>query len=402
MNQHVIKAPEALVYARSAAIYLDDFGSPEVALVYYRKAAALGHEEKICLDGIARCYLKLGDYDMALRYYSQYVDAGYFSIGMSVNYAYLLVRSGKPEDALSCLQRAFGISQVAAVREQLQTYIDQTQAIIDKTSTDQQQDSIFDRYVARAIPVLRALRPPKLLPFNERAMDGCAVIVETRRHPWLEHSLRNVAHFLAPGWSMLIIHGHDNAQYVKDLLDEWRMAGIIGTHNLDVASMTRIEYSNLLKQAAFWDLIPAPRALIFQTDAMLLRTGMEAFYAWDFIGAPWNDFHVPEGVGNGGLSMRNVSTMRILSGRYGVESPTEEMEDVFFARMMHLHGQEHGINARLATRQAAHAFCAEWRLRDLPVADAPLGLHQAWRGHSTEQVERWFAQADAGYASSTA
>lgn len=196
---------------------------------------------------------------------------------------------------------------------------------------------------------------------------------------------------------MLVVHGNENRDFVLQTIEAAQMTGQIGTHNLDIDNLDRTGYSNLLKRPDFWELIPTTRTLIFQTDSMLLRDGLEEFYEWDYIGAPWNDFHVPQGVGNGGLSLRTVAVMNEIARRFGKASENEEMEDVFFARMLHLHGQELETTGGLANRQAAHVFCAEWTLRDMPVCESPLGLHQAWRAHSPEQLEKWFAQADAGY-----
>jgi len=183
MNRPVEEAPEAQLYASSAAVYLDDFGKPEVALQYYRKALELGHSEAVCLDGLARCYMKLGDHEQAFILYSRYVEAGYFSIKMSINYAFLLIQHGKPESALECLQRASDASTDPDVRTQLQKYLDYTRRIIDSTLARRAADRIFDDYVARSLPILRALQRPQLVPAGTHDAEGCAVITELREHP---------------------------------------------------------------------------------------------------------------------------------------------------------------------------------------------------------------------------
>ena len=62
------ESPEGLLYARSADIYLDDFKQPAVALKYYQQALEYGHKESACLEGIARCYMALGDMEQARRW----------------------------------------------------------------------------------------------------------------------------------------------------------------------------------------------------------------------------------------------------------------------------------------------------------------------------------------------
>lgn len=397
MSQDNETAPEAQVYISSAEIHLDDFNKPDIALSYYHKAMELGFSEEVCLVGIARCHMSLADPDKSYEYYTRYIEAGYFSIGMSVNYAFLLVQRGMHENALHCLKKAYNASVNDAVRADLQKYIDHTGNLLRDAKEKAALDQQFTEYIARSLPVLRKLTKADLLAFGDQQASGCAVIVECRQHPWLEHSLRNVAHYLPEGWTMLVVHGNENRDFVLQTIEAAQMTGQIGTHNLDIDNLDRTGYSNLLKRPDFWGLIPTTRTLIFQTDSMLLRDGLEEFYEWDYIGAPWNDFHVPQGVGNGGLSLRTVAVMNEIARRFGKASENEEMEDVFFARMLHLHGQELETTGGLANRQAAHVFCAEWTLRDMPVCESPLGLHQAWRAHSPEQLEKWFAQADAGY-----
>jgi tetratricopeptide (TPR) repeat protein len=394
------ESPEGLLYARSADIYLDDFKEPGVALEYYRQALEYGHKESTCLEGIARCYLVMGDREQAYNYYRQCVDAGYFSVTMSINYSFLLVQRGEFEAALSALEKAYALSNSQDVRDNLQKYIDYTRKIIEVGHLPDDPDKNFNGHVERNLPVLRKLDKPRLQPFGNAEAKGCAVMVELRQHPWLEYALRNAAFFLPEGWSILIIHGSDNKLFIKEILDSWGVADSIGLYDLKVNNLTRDDYSNLLKRPDFWALIPTTRTLVFQTDAMFLENGLEKFYEWDYIGAPWNDFHVPGGVGNGGFSLRTVSVMREIAARFGASSPADEMEDIFFARMLHAHGADLDPPARLANRQTAFSFCAEWRLRDMPVAENPLAIHQAWRFHTEDQVRTWFDRAESAYRSS--
>ena len=389
--------PEGRLYATSANIHLNDFKDAATALKYFHKAMSCGYHRETCLEGIANCHLRLGEHGKALEYYQRLVDSGYFSITLGNNMAFLLARRGEFGRALELLDRALKASRNPEITRQICGCIELTRQAMRNARVREHPDKVFHNYVMRSLPRLRRLGKPTLQPFGSSNAAGCAVVVELRHHPWLEHCLRNVAHFLPDTWSMLVIHGTRNMDLVQQIIECWDMAHVIGLHNLNLENISQIEYSNLLKRPDFWDLIPTPRPLVFQTDCMLLRSGLEDFYEWDYIGAPWNDFHVPSGVGNGGLSLRTVSVMRAIAERYATSSPESELEDVFYARMLHLHGRDPDINGRLATRQAAHDFCAEWRLRDMPIAAAPLGLHQAWRSHPRAQVEAWFRQADLGY-----
>lgn len=66
------------------------------------------------------------------------------------------------------------------------------------------------------------------------------------------------------------------------------------------------EYNKLLTSRFFWDQFYTENILIIQHDSALLRTGIEEFYKWDYVGAPWT---FQQHGGNGGLSFRKKSAM---------------------------------------------------------------------------------------------
>lgn len=82
-------------------------------------------------------------------------------------------------------------------------------------------------------------------------------------------------------------------------------------------------YSKLLLSKEFYAaFLKYDYILIAQTDALVLSSDLQTWYEkdWDYIGAPWaKDFKTYsglefEGVGNGGFSLRNVSSaLRVLN-----------------------------------------------------------------------------------------
>ena len=169
---------------------------------------------------------------------------------------------------------------------------------------------------------------------------GVCVIVEPRAHPNLEFVLRNFMFLLAPiGWGLVIIHGTENGEFVRDIIHGWPNVGLMG---LSVANLPKSsDYSRLLCQSSFWERLPNENILIFQTDTMLLSNkglggGSDtSFLEYAYVGAPWwltcplsgNMFRpgatgktlvadgeslkelYPNLVGNGGLSFRKRSAM---------------------------------------------------------------------------------------------
>lgn len=75
-------------------------------------------------------------------------------------------------------------------------------------------------------------------------------------------------------------------------------------YNLNVRSID--DYNKLLTSKYFWEQIKFDKVLIFQHDSELLRNGIEEFYDYDYVGAPWK---FQEHGGNGGLSFRSKEAM---------------------------------------------------------------------------------------------
>ena len=103
-----------------------------------------------------------------------------------------------------------------------------------------------------------------------------------------------------------------------------------------------IDYNSILKDINFWNSINVEHILVFQHDSFILRSGIEEFLEYDYIGAPWkwsyekekyNDNRYPDlGIfqsgGNGGFSLRKKSAMiRIIENK----PPDYEYEDMYFS-----------------------------------------------------------------------
>lgn len=121
--------------------------------------------------------------------------------------------------------------------------------------------------------------------------------------------------------------------------------------------------------------------LVFQTDSLIVRPGIERFLKYDYAGAPWHKQNerweqiyenVPIGVGNGGFALRSVSVMRDIARQYGNQSEPIEQEDIFYAKHIFK-------DYLLCPRHAAYEFCLEVPCDDLKMPpDAPFAVHAAW------------------------
>ena len=129
-------------------------------------------------------------------------------------------------------------------------------------------------------------------------------------------------------------------------------------------------YCLFLTTPEFWmDLFEYDRVLTFQRDTRLLKTGIEAFYEYDYVGAPCYNFVKDQTIQNGGLSLRNPKVMEYICRVYGWKKDIQDLlvvgqyssawffaEDIFFCLRMIKHSA-----GTLAPLEVAKLFSCESR-----------------------------------------
>ena len=160
--------------------------------------------------------------------------------------------------------------------------------------------------------------------------DFFAVIVEPREIFEMKIIMKTVMYFLNETnsnikWGLQIFHGTKNEDLVKKQTYNWDN---VIYNNLNVTNLTKLDYNNLLKTNEFWNKVKGKKVLIFQTDSVLIRHGIDEFLEYDYIGAPWMKPKENTLVGNGGLSLRTVTKMKEICDKYG--SSNDPSEDIFF------------------------------------------------------------------------
>jgi len=170
-------------------------------------------------------------------------------------------------------------------------------------------------------------------------MNG-AVIIETRVLPDLAKIINDHLKYIPEDWGLTVFCSKENVTLLGNLS---RDATIF---YLD-AHFPTSEYNKLLKSVEFWDKLKYEHVLIFQTDSMLLREGIEEFLEWDYVGAPWKlQYHG----GNGGLSLRKVAVMKEICEK---ATFSKRNEDTLICNYM----KEHEYN--LAPREVCEKFSVE-------------------------------------------
>lgn len=134
-------------------------------------------------------------------------------------------------------------------------------------------------------------------------------------------------------WGLQIFHGTNNENFIKNELKD---IDNIKYENLGIDNLRDIRHhTQFLKTIEFWERVRGDKVLIFQTDSILLRNGVEEFLDYDYIGGPWAKPKDGVYVGNGGLSLRTRKKMIETLEKY--PNDTENFEDIFFS--IHLNGQ---------------------------------------------------------------
>jgi hypothetical protein len=109
------------------------------------------------------------------------------------------------------------------------------------------------------------------------------------------------------------------------------------------------DYNKIILDISFWTMLQQfERVLIFQMDSMIYRKGIELYYEYDYIGAPWDpSWNISKSVGNGGLSLRNIQAMiyclqnknKVIINNYFNKKENDRIfggpiEDVFYSHAM--------------------------------------------------------------------
>ena len=239
--------------------------------------------------------------------------------------------------------------------------------------------------IRQGAPAMRARTPLAV----SRSTTNLAVLVEPRQHYALRFCTLNVmTHLPRSVWGLHVFHGTTNGRFVRSVLAD--VDGVRYTR-VPVGVMTIPLYNDLLKSASFWTAMRADNVLLFQTDSLLLGTNIGDFVGrYDYVGAPWHqendqwstmrDTLGPQGVGNGGLSLRTTASALDIIRRHGAATNDTENEDVFFVKHALTDGH------RLAQRQTAYGFCLEVPCAELDPVGEPLAVHAAWYYNNEDRV----------------
>jgi hypothetical protein len=188
-------------------------------------------------------------------------------------------------------------------------------------------NEIYLEYLENRKNILKNYIPT--FPINS---EYTALIIEPRIIPHFDTILKNVSYHLNENnskikWKLNIFHSNENKKYIQKITDGWH--NVILNEYIN-SNFNSIEYNKLLKTTHFWKSLNSNVCMIFQSDSILIRSGIEKFINFDYIGAPWIKPKENRYVGNGGLSIRNVNKMIEITNTY--DEPSIKNEDIYFSK----------------------------------------------------------------------
>lgn len=168
--------------------------------------------------------------------------------------------------------------------------------------------------------------------------NNTLIFIDDRYDPSFIYILLLFLYSVDESWNLRIYTIKEcKSQYENTLME----LGIKGVIEIIPSKFNNVsEYSNLLKNPAFWNTIPEENCLFFQYDSFCSGKFMKNFFDYNYLGAPWD--HCPCGInnaiiGNGGTSFRKKSIMKKICDKYG-GLDSELPEDVFFALFLNDEG----------------------------------------------------------------
>lgn len=239
--------------------------------------------------------------------------------------------------------------------------------------------------------------------------------VENRKNELLIACLRITARNIGTDRILMVLCTHDEsvADFYRSKLSAFDVKIVCAPSRhpfLRGQSFVMSAYNTMMTSPDFWELVrdsvddTVTHVLTTQDDGGVLRRVpdrvLKRWMQYDFIGAPWhqgNSDHmhelVPDLVGNGGISLRNIDAMVDVARSHELRSvrrllldDTYDMpEDVAFAHVLHKKDSR-----RVAPRGIAEEFSSE----QLLTADS-FALHKCWLYHASENIRKFLQDLEA-------
>ena len=169
---------------------------------------------------------------------------------------------------------------------------------------------------------------------------NAAVITETRPMAIVPEIIEQHLSMLPDDFELVVFCSKENEGNFSDYKGKFKK------HFVTINTLH--DYNMLMTSEFYWSkLLKYDHVLVFQTDSKILRTGIEEFYDWDYVGSPWL---FQDHGGNGGVSLRTPKVM--METIKNVPYNGNPFEDVYFSNNLDRFG-------KLAPRKVCEKFGCE-------------------------------------------
>ena len=168
----------------------------------------------------------------------------------------------------------------------------------------------YEKYRKLGLILLDKIRNIPLHNISQQT-EYCTIFIDNRKDSFFEFIIRMILIQLNNEWMHYVICTNNNFEFMKNMCNKISKNIIVIQLDSQYKLNSVNSYSDLLKTEYFWNLFNSKKALIYQSDTFIFdSTLLSQFMIYDYIGAPW--IHTPYNlvVGNGGLSLRNISVMK--------------------------------------------------------------------------------------------
>lgn len=236
----------------------------------------------------------------------------------------------------------------------------------------------FRSFVFKNLPVLQSIGSK----VASKSRKLSVVMIEIDLNPLFEFTARNVMNFLGPSWALQVFCLERNMNLTRYALRDFQN---VYFRPLPLNITSPLDYNRLLKMSSFWHSLGAEKALLVQSDSLMLTGGIERFIHYDIIGTMPNPAHISvqnrtysfhEIAGHAGFSLRTVKAMIEICDLHAAQSPSIEHEDSFFTR--HLKAMHY----KVADAATTEIFCPNtqilFRAQSTWQSQMPIALHAPW------------------------
>jgi Protein of unknown function (DUF5672)/Galactosyltransferase len=244
-------------------------------------------------------------------------------------------------------------------------------------------ETIFQKFMNATRPAVATWPVFGKVPVGGVAASPNAIVFcEGRQNEWTDYVLRVARRFTGPDWLFYLVGPPSLTSFWKQHYTGPQIQIVTVPPTFGDLSIYPEQINMLYRSDFLWkDTVQRENILVIQSDALLLRHGVEDFFAYDYVGSPvypesfpdmnWRilcarHFHCG---GNGGLSFRKRSAMLYSLNHCNIPKDSLD-EDQWYSACLAESGTMNLPHPIIANRFSMGSKCD---------VDVPFGIHKPWQ-----------------------